>query len=141
MTTQAIAGVNPVAEDRRDPAVQRSTTPLSVFVLAAALLLLLVVLLVRLIFGDGSVQELWRLSQETVEQREVIQALRERNQALEAEVEDLKSGLEAIEERARAEMGMIRDGEVFYQFIDRERETPATVAPAPTSAPTSEPAQ
>lgn len=114
-----------MADDRRVSAEQRSTTPLSVYVLTAALLLLLTLLLVRLIFGDGSIQELWRLSQETAEQRQVIETLRERNQALEAEVEDLKSGLEAIEERARAEMGMIREGEVFYQFIDRERDPPA----------------
>ena len=46
--------------------------------------------------------------------------LRSRNQALSAEVADLKSGLEAIEERARAELGMIDEDETFYQFV-RER--------------------
>ncbi|MDO6459904.1 cell division protein FtsB [Granulosicoccaceae sp. 1_MG-2023] len=113
-----------MSEERRTLATQRPSTPLSVWLLTAALLLLLLLLVVRLIFGDGSVQEVWRLSQETAQQREVIQSLRERNRALEAEVNDLRSGLEAIEERARSEMGMVRDGEIFYQFIDRERDAP-----------------
>jgi cell division protein FtsB len=50
--------------------------------------------------------------------------LRERNLALDAEVQDLKQGLEAVEERARSEMGMIRENEIFYQIVDM----PATSA-------------
>ena len=50
--------------------------------------------------------------------------LRERNLALDAEVQDLKQGLEAVEERARSEMGMIRETEIFYQIVDM----PATPA-------------
>ena len=51
-------------------------------------------------------------------QRQQNELLRQSNDALEAEVKDLKSGLEAVEERARRELGMIRDGEVFYQIVE-----------------------
>ena len=57
--------------------------------------------------------------------------LRSRNQALSAEVADLKSGLEAIEERARAELGMIDEDETFYQFV-RERGSDSNNAVSPT---------
>ena len=87
-----------------------------------ALLWLLVILLLllqyRLWVGDGSLAEVWRLYQQVEAQRAENQRLLERNQALEAEVEDLKRGLDAIEERAREDLGMIRDGETFYQIID-----------------------
>ena len=59
--------------------------------------------------------------------REEIQRLRERNQALEAEVSDLKQGSEAIEERARSELGMIKENEVFIRVTPR--------VPAPAEAP------
>ncbi|MCB1756017.1 MAG: cell division protein FtsB [Gammaproteobacteria bacterium] len=91
------------------------------------LVLLFVALFYRLLFGDGSVQEVWQLHQQAEQQRALIEKLRERNQILEAEVLDLKKGLDAIEERARSELGMIRDGEKFYQFIDRERSPDADV--------------
>lgn len=89
-------------------------------VLVALLILLLCALQYRLWFGDGSVQELWRLTEESRAARTELMRLRSRNQALQAEVDDLKSGLEAIEERARAELGMIDEYETFYQFV-RER--------------------
>ena len=54
--------------------------------------------------------------------------LRSRNQALEAEVADLKSGLDAIEERARSELGMIDNDETFYQFV-RESRRPSSTEP------------
>ncbi|MGD8842070.1 MAG: cell division protein FtsB [Gammaproteobacteria bacterium] len=87
-----------------------------------ALLWLLVILLVllqyRLWVGDGSLAEVWRLYQQVEAQRAENQRLLERNQALEAEVKDLKGGLDAIEERAREELGMVKQGEIFYQIID-----------------------
>lgn len=89
-------------------------------VLIAALILLLIALQYRLWFGDGSIQEVWRLREEAKSTRTELLQLRSRNQALSAEVADLKSGLEAIEERARAELGMIDEDETFYQFV-RER--------------------
>lgn len=86
----------------------------------AGLLVLLLALQYRLWFGDGSVQEVWRLTEEARATRTELLRLRSRNQALAAEVRDLKSGLEAIEERARATLGMIGEGETFYRFV-RER--------------------
>jgi cell division protein FtsB len=88
------------------------------------LLVLLLMLQYRLWVGDGSLAEVWDLYQQVEAQRDENQSLRERNQALEAEVQDLKQGLEAIEERAREELGMIKEGETFYQII----ETPAEPA-------------
>ena len=85
-------------------------------------ILLLVVLLLllqyRIWVGEGSFAEVWDLYQQVETQREENQQLRERNQALEAEVKDLKQGLGAIEERAREELGMIKKGETFYQIIE-----------------------
>ena len=61
---------------------------------------------------------MWRLERQIRHQKEENHALKERNLALDAEVLDLKHGLGAIEERARSEMGMIKQGEIFYQVID-----------------------
>ncbi len=87
-------------------------------VLIGVLLALLFWLQYRLWIGEGSLAEVHHLQREIVAQRQDIAGLRQRNQTLEAEVQDLKHGLEALEERARVELGMIRDGEVFYQVIE-----------------------
>lgn len=90
------------------------------------LLGLLLLLQYPLWFGDGGVLAWWRLSREIAAQKGENARLRERNAAFEAEVGDLKQGLEAIEERARAELGMVKKGETFYQVI----EAPAKPPPA-----------
>ena len=82
------------------------------------LVILLVLLQYKLWFGDGSLADVWELYRQVEAQKAENRQLRERNQALEAEVEDLKQGLEAIEERAREELGMIREDETFYQIIE-----------------------
>jgi cell division protein FtsB len=86
------------------------------------LLLLLVLLLVylqyRLWFGDGSLQDVWELHQDVELQRHENVELRERNAALEAEVTDLQQGLDAIEEHAREDLGMVKKGETFYQVVE-----------------------
>jgi len=87
-------------------------------VLAGVLLFLLLLLQGQLWFGQGSLPDLWRLKRAVEAQQAENQGLEERNTSLAAEVQDLKSGLEAIEERARSELGMIRDGETFYQVTD-----------------------
>ncbi|MBS1235667.1 MAG: cell division protein FtsB [Proteobacteria bacterium] len=69
--------------------------------------------------GDGGVLALWKLKQEIAVQKLENSGLKERNLALEAEVRDLKEGYEALEERARAELGMVRRGETLYQIIER----------------------
>jgi cell division protein FtsB len=86
--------------------------------LIAILLVLLLYLQYRLWLGDGSLTQMWRLEQELTQHKQENARLRERNAALEAEVKDLKQGLEAIEERARSEMGMIKKGETYYQVIE-----------------------
>lgn len=87
-------------------------------ILIAVLLGLTLLLQYRLWVGEGSVAEAWRLRQAVEVQQEQNLALAMRNSALEAEVQDLKQGMNAIEERARSELGMIREGETFYQIID-----------------------
>jgi cell division protein FtsB len=69
--------------------------------------------------GDGGLLSLWKLKHEVAEQRRENRQLKERNEALAAEVRDLKEGYEALEERARAELGMVRKGETFYQMIEK----------------------
>jgi cell division protein FtsB len=83
------------------------------------LLPLLVGLQYRLWLGDGGLRAQWRLEAVVAEQALENEGLRERNEALEAEVRDLKTGLAAVEERARSELGMIKDGEVFYQVVEQ----------------------
>ena len=87
--------------------------------LMGILLVLLLVLQYRLWVGEGSLAELRTQQQALAEQRAEIERLQSRNDALEAEVRDLKQGLEAIEERARSELGMIKQGETFYQIIEQ----------------------
>jgi len=99
-------------------------------VLLAVLLGLLVALQMRLWFGDGSLQELSRLRDEAEHSRSEVLRLTIRNQALAAEVDDLKSGMDAIEERARGELGMIDEGETFYQFIREKGNNSWIVVPA-----------
>jgi len=82
------------------------------------LLLLLVALQYRLWVGEGSFAEVVSLQHEIETQRFELQQLRARNEALQAEVTSLKQDLEAVEERARSELGMIRDGEVFFQVFE-----------------------
>jgi cell division protein FtsB len=84
------------------------------------LVVLLAALQYRLWVGEGSLGEITVLRREIREQQAELERLRDRNRALHAEVEDLKRGLEAIEERARSEMGMIKEGEVFYQIVEPE---------------------
>ena len=71
---------------------------------------MLIVLQYRLWVGEGSLAEVHALKQEIDSQQRELAELRNRNQQLEAEVSDLKKGLEAIEERARSELGMIGKG-------------------------------
>jgi cell division protein FtsB len=92
-------------------------------VLIAVLILLLLILQYKLWFGDGNMREVWQLETTIEAQTAENKKLRERNLALEAEVKDLKQGLEAIEERARNELGMIKKDETFYQIIEEDELT------------------
>ncbi|WP_339339595.1 cell division protein FtsB [uncultured Oceanicoccus sp.] len=91
------------------------------------ILMILVIILIglqyRLWFGQGSWEQIVSLQRELDQQHLFNQRLRDRNQVVENEVRDLKSGLESVEERARTELGLIKDGETFYLLIDQEKNT------------------
>jgi cell division protein FtsB len=84
----------------------------------ATLLLLLLGLQYRLWVGEGSLAEVASLKRQLAQQRSELQDLHERNATLQAEVDDLKKGLAAIEARARSELGLIRQDETYFQLLD-----------------------
>lgn len=86
-------------------------------ILIAILLLVLVLLQARLWFGDGGVSDISVLRDRVATQEAENDMLLERNNALRAEVEDLRERLDAVEERARSELGLIREGEQFIQVV------------------------
>ena len=86
--------------------------------LTVIMIFLLLLLQYRLWTGNGSLVEVNLLKDEIEKIKNENDNLKERNLSLTAEVFDLKQGHEAIEEIARSEMGMIKDGETFYQIID-----------------------
>jgi cell division protein FtsB len=87
--------------------------------LVATLVMMLLLLQYRLWIGEGSLPEVWQLEKKLAEQQAENKTLKARNDALEAEVQDLKQGLNAIEERARNDLGMIKENETFYQVIPK----------------------
>ena len=89
--------------------------------LALVLLLLLLASQYRLWFAEeGSIAEMHRLELEMERQRALNQELEDRNVRLEQEVIELQQGLETVEERARRDLGMIREGETYYQVVEDE---------------------
>ena len=86
--------------------------------LALALLALIAGLQLKLWTGTGAMPEVERLRERTRAQKAENEQLAKRNAALEADVQDLKQGREAVEERARAELGMTKPTETFYQVIE-----------------------
>jgi len=86
--------------------------------LITLLFLLLCILQYKLWIGNGSLTEVRHLQNTRDELRAETARLKERNQSLSAEVIDLKHGQEAVEERARSELGMIETKETFYQIVD-----------------------
>ena len=91
------------------------------------LFVLLVLLQYKIWLGEGGIPEILKLEKEAEQAQLSVDQLVERNRALEAEVQDLKTGLEAIEGRARSELGMIGEDETYYQVINRD--TQHQVAP------------
>jgi cell division protein FtsB len=74
--------------------------------------------------GKGSWLRVWDMSQQVEKQKEKNLKLAVRNSALDAEVRDLKQGIEAVEERARVELGMVKPNETFYQIIEKSKAKP-----------------
>jgi len=92
-------------------------------VFTAILLILLVLLQYRLWFGKNSVPDYLVLKENFVRQQSANEKLQQRNKLLFADTDDLKLGLEAIEERARNELGMIKENETFFRLIPKENST------------------
>jgi cell division protein FtsB len=67
--------------------------------------------------GKGSWTRVWELDRQLAAQRDTNARLKARNDAVDADVRDLKEGFESVEERARLDLGMIRKDEVFYQVV------------------------
>ncbi len=86
-------------------------------ILIAILLLVLAALQFKFWFGDGGVSDISALEARVAAQEAENRELEERNDALRAEVEDLSERLDAVEERARSELGLIREGEEFFQVV------------------------
>jgi cell division protein FtsB len=87
------------------------------------LLVFLMLLQHRLWFGKNSVPDYLALEQEVERQIADNDKLKQRNKLLYADTDDLKSGVEAIEERARNELGMIKENETFFRVIPSEKNT------------------
>ncbi len=100
-------------------------------ILALVLVALLAWLQYRLWFGGGGQGEVQALQQQVNQQARENSGFKQRNDALTAEVEDLKSGEKAVEERARSELGMIKPGETFYRVVDPEPAVPVGDAISP----------
>ena len=88
-------------------------------ILITILIVILIGLQYRLWFGDGSLSEVVQLSRELELQKSRLRELEERNTILEAQVLDLQNGLDAFEEKARNDLGMIKQGETFIQLIPK----------------------
>lgn len=99
--------------------------------LAITLTGLIVLIQYPLWLGKGGLLRVWEMERQIGVQQETNGRLQVRNAALDAEVRDLKQGLEAIEERARSELGMIRRDEIFFQVLEN----------APAGSPAARPAK
>ncbi len=88
------------------------------------LALLIAALQYPLWLGKGSWLRVWEVDQKIAAQKQVNQGLKARNASMEAEVHDLKQGYDAIEERARSELGMIKQDEVFFQVLEGGKSLP-----------------
>jgi cell division protein FtsB len=85
------------------------------------LVVFLCLLQYRLWFGKNSVPDYLAMKQEVADRKEQNTNLIQRNSLLKADINDLKIGLDAIEERARNELGLIKEGETFYRILPAEK--------------------
>lgn len=86
-------------------------------IISLILITFFVLLQYRLWFGKNSVPDYYELKSEVQRQQQANAKLKQRNKILYADIDDLKSGLEAVEESARNELGMIKEGETFFRII------------------------
>jgi cell division protein FtsB len=98
------------------------------------LLALLLLLQYPLWLGKGSWLKVWDIGRQVEAQKQVNEQTQKRNAALDAEVRDLKRGTDALEERARSELGMVKQGEIFFQVIGGEGAATASAVTAAAPA-------
>lgn len=103
--------------------------------LTLLLVLVIAALQYPLWLGKGSWLRVWEVDQKIAAQKQVNQGLKARNASLDAEVRDLKQGYDAIEERARSELGMVKQDEVFFQVLESEHPLPPLGSAAKPAAP------
>jgi cell division protein FtsB len=89
--------------------------------LALALAFLLMAIQYPLWLGKGGFFRVWEMEKEISKEKRSNAQLKARNDALDAEVQDLKQGADALEERARSELGLIKQGEVFFQIAPADK--------------------
>ena len=110
--------------------------------LTLILVALIALLQYSLWLGKGSWLKVWELDQQLQAQRETNKTLQARNSSMDAEVHDLKQGFDAIEERARSELGMVKKDEIFFQVLEDAKLRPPrapVAAPAPAATNPSQP--
>ena len=90
--------------------------------LLAILIVLFLALQFRLWFGEGSVAQKVELERAVTEKKVINEKAKARNEQIRREVQGLKNGMKAIEERARNDLGMIKDGETFYIVVEDEQD-------------------
>jgi cell division protein FtsB len=103
--------------------------------LAISFAAMIVLLQWPLWIGKGSWLKVWQIESQLAAQKQQNEKLTSRNSALDAEVRDLKTGTDAIEERARNELGMVRPEEVFFQVLDKPMPPAALPEKSPKPAP------
>ena len=96
------------------------------------LIVLLLLLQYPLWLGKGSWLKVWEMGQQVEAQKQTNEQTQKRNAALDAEVRDLKTGTDAIEERARSELGMVKQREIFFQVVGGEGAATASGVSAAT---------
>jgi cell division protein FtsB len=94
------------------------------------LIALLLLLQYSLWLGKGSWLKVWDMDKQVEAQKQINDRNQKRNASLDAEVRDLKRGTDALEERARSELGMVKPGEIFFQVVGEETATASSVAAA-----------
>lgn len=102
--------------------------------LSLALVALIALIQYPLWLGKGSWMRVWEVDQQIKLQQIKNEKLQTRNTVLEAEVRDLKQGTEAIEERARSELGMIKQDEIFFQLLEPGQSAPPALPPTKPAA-------
>jgi cell division protein FtsB len=105
--------------------------------LALVLIALLIALQIKLWAGDGGMHDLHGIRARVATQQAENAKLQQRNDVLHADVEDLKHGQDAVEARARSQLGLIKPGEVFYQVVTQPAAGSTAPPPAAAAAPAS----